>query len=193
MITLKYIVAGLVLSLAAPAYASDVYRLTNGISIHAPTNIAWKKLEQTESELSLTRQTDKPPYYTSFLTFKISTVDSSINRIENIIDDAGKRLSRFSLNESNRERLISLSYKRENFLNMDCISSKWETLYPRENEDNTIYRMVQMIECPDPKSSNNIVSLSFAHSGKESSIPTEMQEDAEKFFKSLTFSSVPKK
>jgi len=193
--TLKYIIIITAIFFALPTHASEIYNLLDAASITAPTNPNWKLHESEENKLIFTHQTSLPPYYTSFLELRISTVTSEINRIEQIMDHSGKRLSRFSIGEANRELLISFNYKREEFLEMDCISNHWETVYPRQKKEgtHTTYRIVKMIECPIPEPSNKVVSLSFAYSGTESKIPLNMQQDASVFFKSLKLHAASKK
>ena len=195
MNTLKYTIIITTIFFALPTHASEIYNLLGAASITVPTNLNWKEYESEENKLSFTHQTNSPPYYTSFLELKISTVASDTNRVEHIMDQSGKRLSRFSVGEANNELLISLNYKREEFLEMDCISNHWETVYPRQKKEggHTTYRIVKMIECPIPESSNKVVSLSFAYSGIESKIPLNMQKDASDFFKSLKLHAASKK
>lgn len=184
----KYIPLSLSLLFPLVTQAAETYTIQDKVSISAPTKLNWKRdKSDEENQITLAHQTDSPPYYTSFLELKISTIDSKINAIEHLLDQAGKKLSRFSIREADVELLESFTYKREHFLEMDCISNTWTTVYPRQKIARSMptYRTFNMLECPIPNTSQ-ILSLSFMYSGKEHNIPPAMQKDAKDFFNSLT-------
>ncbi|WP_339414532.1 hypothetical protein [Pseudomonas sp. EA_35y_Pfl2_R5] len=189
---MKYLRA-ILLSLATtsvlPANASQSFDISNSASVTAPNVLGWDLYEVKENSVQFSNQLPEPPFYASFLTARVITIDPAKDRVEHILENAGKRLSRFSYNEAKNELLISYNYKRIIHLGTDCISIEWITKHPRKERNNIppTFMNQRMIECPVPNTASQIVSLSFSSFGKETSIPAFRREVAEKFFNSLNF------
>ncbi|MGY8818964.1 MAG: hypothetical protein ACKVLM_06120 [Pseudomonadales bacterium] len=169
------------------AHANPSFDISSTVSVIGPSISGWDLYEKKENSVQFASQLQEPPFYASFLTARVTTIDPTKDRIEYILENAGKRLSRFSYNEEESELLISYNYKRVNHLKIDCISIEWITKYPRKERNNATPTFMNqtMIECPVPDTDTQIVSLSFSSSGKESSISPATREVSEAFFNSL--------
>jgi hypothetical protein len=183
----------ILLSLAAisvlSAHANQSFDISSSASVTAPNVLGWDLYEVKENSVQFSNQLPEPPFYASFLTAHVTTIDPTKDRVEHILETAGKRLSRFSYNEAKSELLISYNYKRISHLDTDCISIEWITKYPRKERNNAppTFMNQRIIECPVPNTVSQIVSLSFSSFGKETSIPAFRREVAENFFNSLKF------
>lgn len=186
---LRVILISLAATFVLSAHASQSFDISSYASVTAPNVLGWDLYEVKENSVQFSNQLPEPPFYASFLTARVITIDPAKDRVEYILEGAGKRLSRFSYNEAKSELLINYNYKRIIHLGVDCVSLEWITKYPREERNNVppTFTNQRMIECPVPNTASEIVSLSFSSFGKETSIPAFRREVAEVFFNSLKF------